>query len=314
MYAFGLEESGNYPLAEQHGLAALDRNPDDVWATHAVTHVYEMQGRIDEGIRFLRSREADWGYGNLFTVHNWWHLALYLLEAGDADESLAIYDRHIHNEQSAGVPLEMLDASALLWRLHLDGVRCRRSLRPARRCLGNTHVARTVVRVQRPARGDGAGRRRPTRRGRERSSIGCRPTSQSSPPSSNVGMTADVGLPACRSVLAYIEDRHVDVVAELMPIRTILARFGGSHAQRDALQRTLVDSAIRSGQLQLARSLVDERLGVRETSVWSWRRRTEVLTAAGDVGAADWSEQRAAAHAARFAAAASVSSARSVPG
>ena len=120
MYAFGLEESGDYPLAEHHGLAAVDRNHDDVWATHAVTHVYEMQGRIDEGIRFLRTRQADWGDGNLFAVHNWWHLALYLLEAGDTAESLAIYDRHIHNDQSAGVPLEMLDASALLWRLHLD--------------------------------------------------------------------------------------------------------------------------------------------------------------------------------------------------
>ena len=65
---------------------------------------------------------GDWGEGNLFTVHNWWHLALYLLEAGAHGDSLAIYDGHIHNDQSAGVPLEMLDASALLWRLHLDRV------------------------------------------------------------------------------------------------------------------------------------------------------------------------------------------------
>ncbi len=122
MYAFGLEETGSYRLAEQHGLAAVDANPDDVWATHAVTHVYEMQGRIDEGIRFLQGSEANWGSGNLFTVHNWWHLALYLLEAERSDEVLAIYDRHVHNDQSAGVPLEMVDGSALLWRLQLDGV------------------------------------------------------------------------------------------------------------------------------------------------------------------------------------------------
>jgi tetratricopeptide (TPR) repeat protein len=313
MYAFGLEESGNYSLAEQHGLAALDRNRDDVWATHAVTHVYEMQGRIDEGIRFLRSREADWGYGNLFTVHNWWHLALYLMEAGDADESLVIYDRHIHNEQSAGVPLEMLDASALLWRFHLDGIDVGNRFGPladawATRASHEPWYAfndlHAVMALAAAGRLDDA-----------RAVIDRLHTYVAvSPPSSNVAMTADVGLPACRSVLAHIEDRPVDVVAELMPIRTILARFGGSHAQRDALQRTLVDAAIRSGQLQLARSLVDERLGVRETSVWSWRRRTEVLTAAGDVYAADLSEQRAAAHAARFAAAATASNARSVPG
>ena len=123
-------------------------------------------------------------------------------------------------------------------------------------------------------------------------------------PASNVHMTAAVSLPASRAVLAHVEDRHADVVAELMPIRTTLARFGGSHAQRDALQRTLVDSAIRSGQLQLASSLIDERLAARETSVWSWQRRSQILTATGDTVAADRANQQAAAHAARFSAAA----------
>ena len=54
-------------------------------------------------------------------------------------------------------------------------------------------------------------------------------------PSSNARMTAEVGLPASRAVVAYAEGRHADVVAGLLPVRTILARFGGSHAQRDAL-------------------------------------------------------------------------------
>ena len=122
MHAFGLEESGHYERAERVGLGAVARNPDDVWGIHAVVHAYEMQGKIDDGIRFLRSREADWGTGNLFTVHNWWHLALYLLEAGRHDDVLAIYDAEVHNDASIGVPLEMLDASALLWRGMLDGI------------------------------------------------------------------------------------------------------------------------------------------------------------------------------------------------
>ena len=92
MFAFGLEESGDYQAAERHGLAAVAAHPEDVWAIHAVTHVYEMQGRVDEGISFLRSRQADWGSGNMFTVHNWWHLALYLLEADRVDDALDLYD------------------------------------------------------------------------------------------------------------------------------------------------------------------------------------------------------------------------------
>jgi hypothetical protein len=303
MYAFGLEESGDYPLAEHHGLAALDRNHDDVWATHAVTHVYEMQGRIDEGIRFLRTRQADWGDGNLFTVHNWWHLALYLLEASDTVDALAIYDGHIHNDQSAGVPLEMLDASALLWRLRLDRVDVGGRFAPladawaTRTAEEPWYVFNDLHAVMALA---GAGRTDEARTVIDRLAAYV----AADAPASNVHMTAAVGLPASRAVLAHVEDRHADVVAELMPIRTTLARFGGSHAQRDALQRTLVDSAIRSGQVRLAGSLVDERLAVRETSVWSWRRRSQILTASGDTVAGDRANQQAAAHAARFTAAA----------
>ena len=43
-----------------------------------------------------------------------------------------------------------------------------------------------------------------------------------------------------------------DVIAELLPIRRVLQHFGGSHAQRDALQRTLLESALRDGQLPIS--------------------------------------------------------------
>ena len=122
MQAFGLEESGHYDRSEAAGLSAIATNADDVWAIHAVVHTYEMQGRVDEGLRFLLGRVDDWGSGNLFTVHNWWHLALYYLEAGAADEALRVYDTQVHHADSAGVPLEMLDASALLWRFELDAL------------------------------------------------------------------------------------------------------------------------------------------------------------------------------------------------
>ena len=202
MYAFGLEESGNYQLAEHHGLAAVDRNQDDVWAIHAVTHVYEMQGRIDDGIRFLRSRQADWGDGNLFTVHNWWHLALYLLEADRSNEALAIYDRHVHHEQSAGVPLEMLDASALLWRLRLDdadtGGRFDRLAEAwaTRTPYEPWYVFNDLHAVMALA---GAGRLADARAviGRLEAYVA------TAAASSNVRMTAEVGLPACRAVLAF---------------------------------------------------------------------------------------------------------------
>jgi hypothetical protein len=205
----------------------------------------------------------------------------------------------------------MLDGSALLWRLRLDGVDAGGRFGP----LADAWATRTS---QEPwyAFNDlhavialaGAGRLTDARAVVDRLAayVSC------GVPSSNVRMTADIGLPACRSVIAYAEDRHTDVVDQLMPIRTTLARFGGSHAQRDVLQRTLVVSAIRSGQFDLARSLVNERLSARETSVWSWRRRSQLLGASGDASAAEQAEQRAAVHAARFATWATERASRSV--
>ena len=82
----------------------------------------------------------------------------------------------------------------------------------------------------------------------------------------------------------------------------MLQRAGGSHAQRDALQRTLLESAIRSGDLSLARALVSERLSVRETSVYGLRRWAEVLRRDGDQAGATLAEQAADANRDRFAA------------
>jgi hypothetical protein len=59
MHAFGLEECNQYAEAERTARRALDPQPKDGWAVHAVAHVMEMQGRIDEGIAWLASRTHD---------------------------------------------------------------------------------------------------------------------------------------------------------------------------------------------------------------------------------------------------------------
>jgi hypothetical protein len=64
MHAFGLEESNLYSAALDAGQAALEIDARDPWAVHAVTHVHEMQGRFDQGARFLASRSDDWSPDN----------------------------------------------------------------------------------------------------------------------------------------------------------------------------------------------------------------------------------------------------------
>jgi hypothetical protein len=304
MHAFGLEECGHYEQAEAAGCYAVEANPDDVWGVHAVTHTYEMRGRVDDGIRFLRKREGDWGEDNFLAVHNWWHLALFLLEAGRPADSLAIYDARVSNAESEGVVLNMIDASALLWRLFLDGedtgdrfdtlasTWARYTEESPWYAFNDVHAVMALA---------GAGRIDDARTVIERlARYSARPAASGE---SNHAMTSQVGLPAGRAVLAFAEGRHHDVIADLLPIRTYLARFGGSHAQRDVLARTLVESAIATDQAPLARALLRERLSLRDSSVYTRLREARLAARAGDEVAARAAEHEAEVRRRRFAAA-----------
>jgi tetratricopeptide (TPR) repeat protein len=294
MAAFGLEEAGHYGQALDAGLAAVEVNPDDVWAIHAVVHTYEMQGMVDQGIAFLESDTTQWRSGNLFTVHNWWHLALYQLEAGNPDRSLAIYDAEVHHDGSLGVPIEMLDASALLWRMLLDDLDTGERFAPLADAwapkagtspwyvFNDLHATMALV---------GAGRFSDAH-----AVVGALDRWLDTASGTNARMTAEIGLPACRAVVAFGEQRDSDVIAELLPIRRVLQHFGGSHAQRDALQRTLLESALRSGRYELARALTAERLGVRERSVYGWTQRARALRGLGDAQGAERATEQAARH------------------
>jgi hypothetical protein len=285
MYAFGLEESNDLARAEEVGMAALARQPRDPWAIHAVAHVHEMRGAPEQGIRFLAGRRDDWAADNLFTVHNWWHLAVFHLEAGDVAAALAMHDDEIRNERTDDAALQMLDAAALLWRLHLDGNDVGDRFSPLADAwqptvdarpwyaFNDLHAAITFA---------GAGRVDAAEQLAERLAAYVHADGGGT----NVMMTAEVGLPATRAVVRFAQGRYGDVVDELLPIRRTLQLFGGSHAQRDVLQRTLLEAAIRDGQLDLARSLTAERLSARGTSTYAWQQRARVLAAEGQAEAA----------------------------
>src|SRR3546814_3383092 len=81
----------------------------------------EMQGRPQDGLGWMIAREPQWsGDDNFFKVLNWWHRALCHLELGQAEACLALYDGPVREARSA-VALDLVDASALLWRLQLTG-------------------------------------------------------------------------------------------------------------------------------------------------------------------------------------------------
>ena len=116
MGAFGLEESGDYEAAEKMGRQALEIEPRDGWAVHAVAHVMQMQGRCEENIDWLESTVDDWRGAVWLSGHLWWHLCLPLLEAEQYDRVLDIYDARMATCDEDMVT-RLMDCSSMLWRL-----------------------------------------------------------------------------------------------------------------------------------------------------------------------------------------------------
>ncbi|HLS82945.1 MAG TPA: tetratricopeptide repeat protein [Steroidobacter sp.] len=277
MYAFGLEETALYSRAEDAGRRALELNPRDPWGVHAVAHVMEMQGRLRDGVEWLTSREQDWAVNNGFAFHNWWHLALFHLDAGDAQQALELCDRRIRPNPTQ-VPLEMIDAGALLWRLELQGVNV--SQRWAELASAWEHFAEHAYYAFNDVHAVMAfvGARRfdlvqQCIAAMERAANGA---------GTNAMMTRDVGLPVAQALACFGMSQYEQAVELLIPVRTIASRFGGSHAQRDLLHLTLVEAALRAKRVRLARALIAERTQLKPSSPFNWGLTARVMEMAGD--------------------------------
>lgn len=262
LYAFGLEETGDLERAEAFGREALASNPRDAWATHALAHVMETANRREEGLAFLRATRADWSHAHFMAHHNGWHLGLFLIEQGRFDEVLADYDRLTPLKLADGATLDRIDAASLLWRLELEGIDVGDRWAAVADAwmahvddhvlaFNDLHCAFAVARSGDP---DHAIRLSRSLDGYQRLGSG-----------DNRRVTAEVGRRLIEGALAFARGDFTRAVDEILPVRGQAFRIGGSHAQRDIVNLTLIAAAERSGQWSLARALLAERVEVRPT-------------------------------------------------
>lgn len=280
MYAFGLEENNELERAKAAGERALEHNRRDPWAIHALAHCAETQGRAAEGIELYESREQDWAVDNFFSVHNWWHLGLFYLDRGDGERVLEIYDQKVRGARSEQ-NLDLVDASSYLWRLELAGL----EVGAARW----QELADTWDRVREEryysfndlhALMAFAGARRTP--AIERVLLGLEAVARGT--TSNARMAREVALPAARGFAAFADGDYLSAIAELYDVRPIAAGFGGSNAQRDILEWTLAESALRAGDQALARSLIEPRLARKPTSLLTRKTLARVFDASPTPG------------------------------
>ena len=276
-HAYALEEMGQYESAEAAGKRAIEINPSDIWAAHAVAHVAEMQGRRHDGLSWISSLTDRWAQCNNFTFHLRWHEALLHLDLERFDKVLELYDEQIRRQRNDEY-LDVTNAVSLLWRLEqadVDvGARWQELADQARGHVGDhalvfadLHYLMAIA-----AAGDADGV--------ERFMDSCARFAASKGGTESSVM-AEVGLPLARAVLAHRRGAYGEVVDLLMPLRNQIKRIGGSHAQRDLFDQLLIDAARRGNRLHDASSLLGERTARRPLNIWAWREYATVLGAIG---------------------------------
>lgn len=234
MHAFALTENGDAARAEAAARAALDADPFDARAHHALAHVFDNGNRPDEGLRWMSTHHDAWAQGTTFLSHGWWHTALFHLARDDDDRALAIYDQRVGCAPSPTLA-DLIDTTSLLWRIGLRGGDVgERAIHLAdawdphiddRICsFADVHAMLAFALA-----GDGSraeriesallrSARRPTRHG---------------------ATTRELGLPAVRALRAFMRSDMMLAIPLLASLQPLAHRLGGSHAQRDVLHLTL---------------------------------------------------------------------------
>ena len=169
--------------------------------------------------------------------------------------------------------LQRLDASSLLWRLHLMGVDVgqrwnaladawqRDEAAAGHYAFNDMHAMMALAASGRIAQAEALAQR--TARRAEASG------------GSNGGMHREVGAPLMQGLLDFARGRHEAAARTLYAVRPVAQRFGGSHAQRDVIDQTVLACAAREPQCAWARALLDERMLAKPvtplTRYWSAR-------------------------------------------
>jgi len=262
MYAFALEENGQYRRAEKFARRALAIDPGHPGAIHVVAHVIEMQGRAHDGLAFLAATEPAWRENTGLSVHLAWHRALFQLDTDDPASALTTYDAQIIDAQVSAMSV-LADASALLWRLQLRDIEVGDRWQKLadhwqKQALAN---ARPFFLVHAMMAFAAAGRTGAAEQLLEEFS-----RNQTAGGSSSVPEEA-LAIPFCEALRAFAGKAYAECVGWLTRVRHIAHRCGGSLAQCDLIHLTFTEAALRARQERLARALVAERTARKPASL-----------------------------------------------
>lgn len=294
MIAFGYEQCHLMPEAEAAARRALQIEPSDPWAHHALAHVMLTQSRADEGIAFLESVSHTWaGLNSFMRTHNWWHLALFYLSRGRGADVLASYDAHVWGVEKT-YSQDQVGAVSLLARMEFAGLDVGERWSDvtdhiAARGADTVQPFLTLQYLYALAR---------TARPEARVMLDAI-EARAATPAHDQTAWAEVALPAALAIAAHAQGDFATAIRLMGRVLPRMAETGGSHAQRDLFEQIHLDALLRAGRISTAQQVLEMRRTFDHDGVPLNLALARVYTQAGLPGPAKAAANRAQATLAR---------------
>ncbi len=275
-YSFAHHENGLLDTALRLAERSLHLHPDNAQASHSVAHCFLEMGEAKDGCDFLGDWTGRYDKRAPFYVHLAWHLALFELALGRYPRVQTLYEDEIRPSvlDKDGFTLE--DSASLLWRCQLYGLSVSMKDWSEVRCQAGdaTEGTGTVYRDAHAAlafagSGDKEAHKALAKRLTELSSRGDK-------------LTQEVTLPLVRGLEAFAEGSYDGAIELMEPIFSKpdfyqMVRIGGSHAQREVFEDTLLETYLRARKFDKAEEMLRSRLKNRpSTRDTFWMARVQV--------------------------------------
>jgi hypothetical protein len=249
-----LSEDGQLAPAWATIERSVAANPKNAHAAHGFAHVCYESGALDDARSFLSSWLTTYPRDGFFHGHLSWHFSLCEIQAGNWEKASHLYRDGIALDRHSGGPQQkMSDGAAFLWRSELagyprDAAAWRGLYDYANSALPRpgSGLADLHVILAQAVMGDDTGLKARTRQMEQAAREGRYPSGSY--------------LPALASGFAGFE--HGDfagAIAALAPLTGQNERIGGSRAQHDLIEFTLLKAYINTIRLEEARRLLGAR-------------------------------------------------------
>ena len=262
-YAFAHHETGLLDKSYELARRSLDLCPTNAVASHSVTHVFFERGNANGGGDFLGNWLTAFDKRAPYHIHLSWHQALFELARGRYEQALGLYETYIRPSVLAKSAGSLADSASLMWRMQVySGVapsvpweEVRDQAAPAADRPGppfrDAHAALAFA-----AAGDDEALGRMMDGLRE---IGHKGNA----------VAEEVTLPLVQGIHSFAQGDYSQAVRLIEPVAGQLTRLGGSHAQREVFEDTLLEAYLRAEQFDKAEAMLDSRLkrraSVRDT-------------------------------------------------